>query len=201
MCAVVVFVVSSGRTCASNSSCILSAISACLIMVLLLRTNSVSRTLQTTITCKATMVMLPFEMFLFCSASLLPQPCFSLSDFMLNSHNIVSSSFMFPSSTQSHCFSQARHYPNWDVCSRALTITSLRKCQLSLASSLSSLPWKLSSSRFLHLFILTYTVLLDVLSEKFCACPGGILFHYYSHKLKRKSRHMIKKCKSFACLR
>lgn len=134
---------------------------------------------------------------------LLPLSCLSLA-FLFETlcliHTILFPLLLLPCSTQTHCFSQASHYSNWDACPCALTITSLRQCQLSLASSLSSLPWNLSSSCFLHFFILRYAVPVDVLSEKFCACPGGILFHYYSHKLKRISRHTIKKCKSFACL-
>lgn len=126
---------------------------------------------------------------------------FSLFQNLCLVHTISFSLFKFPCSTQSHCFSQvSHHYPNWVICPCALNITSLKKCQLSSRSSLSSLPWNPSSSFFLYLFILRYAVPGDILSEKFCSCPGGVLFHCCSHKLKRKSRHMIKKCKSFACL-
>lgn len=87
-------------------------------------------------------------------------------------------------------------FPSWHLCPCGLTITFLRKCQPSLASFLSPLLWNLSSSSFLHLFILSHAVLADRLSKKFGACPKDILFHCYSHKSKWKSGPQIKKCKS-----
>lgn len=82
------------------------------------------------------------------------QVSLSLSVFMLPSHNKVFTFFLFPFSATllAKLFFTLPSSPNWHICSHAQTITSLRKCQFSLTSFLSSLPWNLSRVVFsIHL--------------------------------------------------
>lgn len=117
--------------------------------------------LQAITACKATNAMSLSEMFLFGSslASFLQSLCFFIHT------TWISLSFCFhlvPKATVlAKLFFTLPSFPSWHICPCGLTITFLRKCQSSLASFLSPLLWNLSSSSFLHLFILSHAVLAD----------------------------------------
>lgn len=109
--------------------------------------------------------------------------CFSL---VLKATLLTKLFFTLPSSPNSH------------ICPRAQTITSLRKCQLFLASFLFSFPWNQSRVAFsIHLSSATQSLLRSL---EYVLGAYFFIIIFIKNKNNKKIQAQVKKCTSFACL-